>query len=849
MATLNVQTETTEQSPTLESGVDISQRNQEVEEATLDSRREQETLTVAHDVITESEALQQSVTSRSQQPTLEQGLGTGTRSQTIEQGLQTQEQTPKTLSDREMSKIVDSITLKIVADERIKKCEALRSGIRSREWNNESRRQLVNTIDWAIKNMKDMLSDIKRLEKKWEMYSNLDVDKNRIGEIIFDYYSNREPARQMISLWMRVPHIKWFIDSEKDARRVGKYERNNQKHEQRMAELLKDPMLLHLLWDDQNALNQYYKDVINWYVEPSTHPFYSKHMQSFLLMERIEPELYWALAPKNRPWQIAYNTYCQRDPARYEAYCRNNNIVCTPQSYNRRFWNRFANMMEQIFPERMNRDPRQRQAWSNIWSLLAIWWTIFMWFKALQSLKKDDKWNRNWWGFAWWAAWTLALLNADTVINTIQDAFNWHPAEKSRMVSEAFRKYGFPDETARDMADRYIWAPVTTMSALHFIPIYELESQHILEDRNGEFEFNYANYEKYINQLRRTKDQKDQVLEAWKKLDKDKSVWAWLKAFWIATWEKLRSLFWSDKNKTLADTDEVKNWWENLERRVSSWVNAELFKNWLRVKDPEKVDAIIKEYEEKKDNTKMNELILEWMTAGLLELNDNRGYTLNAMLENDDIDLKKMTIKWFKTWTNEVPFSTYKELFDTYFLTEKIKYKFEWVPAKSNEPFKINSLWQLKFDDKNWYEFFSSDTTVISRKTFTNDFPTLKEYRDDYARYLNERRQNKNAVDISSLDIVSQLWINFYSEQEARELNTTLRRIKDDLRYYYPTKYGDPFEIKDGVLKIKIEFTTVWESKKTWDISWLKTFSSEANKEKLLKYLNDKTNKMWWSSL
>ena len=366
-----------------------------------------------------------------------------------------------------------------------------------------------------------------------------------------------------------------------------------------------------------------------------------------------------------------------------------------------------------------------------------------MWFKALQSLKKDDKWNRNWWGFAWWAAWTLALLNADTVINTIQDAFNWHPAEKSRMVSEAFRKYGFPDETARNMADRYISAPVTTMSALHFIPIYKLESQHILEDRNGEFEFNYANYEKYINQLRRTKDQKDQVLEAWKKLDKDKSVWAWLKAFWIATWEKLRSLFWSDKNKTLADTDEVKNWWENLERRVSSWVNAELFKNWFRVKDPEKVDAIIKEYEEKKDNTRMNELILKWMKDGLLEFNDNREYTLNEMVENQNIDLEKMTIKWFKSWTNEVPFSTYKELFDTYFLTEKIKYKFEWVPAKSNEPFKINSLWQLKFDDKNWYEFFSGDTTVISRKTFTNDFPTLKEYRDDYARYLNERRQGK----------------------------------------------------------------------------------------------------------
>ena len=245
----------------------------------------------------------------------------------------------------------------------------------------------------------------------------------------------------------------------------------------------------------------------------------------------------------------------------------------------------------------------------------------------------------------------------------------------------------------------------------------------------------------------------------------------------------------------------------------------------------------------------MNELILKWMKEWLLEFSEDKPYTLNEMLENNNIDLNGMTIKWFKSWDNDVKFNSYWELFDTYFLTEKIKYQFEWVPAKSNEPFKINTLWQLKFDDKNWYEFFSSDTTVISKKAFTNDFPTLKENRDYYVNYLNARRQGKNDVDISQLDIVSKLWINFYSEKEARALNATLKKIKDDLRYYHPTKYGDPFEIKDWVLKIKIEFTTIWESKKTRDISWLKTFSNETNKEKLLKYLNDETNKMWWSSL
>lgn len=860
MATLKEnETVQREQNTTPETKVDVSQ-NQEIAEAVVTSENELATHSVEASTKIETQALaQQTITENEQRETkvLEQHMQaeentlakwTKAETQTLQEEI---ENTPKAISDREIAKIKDNETLKLVADERIKKCKALRSGIRSREWNGESKNWLKQEISWAITNMESMVSDINRLKKKWVVYSNLDVDKNRIWEIIYNYYTNREPARQMISLWMKVPHINSFVDSKKDAKRLARHEKRNQEYQQRMAELLKDPMLLHLLWDDQSALNQYYKDVISWYVEPSTHPFYTRHMQSFLLMERVEPELYWALAPKNRLWQITYNTYCQRNPAMYEAYCRDNNIVCRPKSFNNKFWDRFANMMEQIFPNRMGNDPRQRQAWSNIWSLLAIWWTIFMWFKALQSLKKGSDWKRNWWWFAWWTAWTLALLNADTVINTIQDAFNWHPAEKSKMMAESFRTYWFSDAQAMEMADRYVWAPVATMSALHFIPIYELESQHILEDKNGEFEFNYNNYENYINKFAWDKDQKDQVLKAWKKLDNDKSVWTWLKAFWIATRDKLRSLFWSEKKRTLADTDEVKEWWGKMIEKVQHGVNKELYNHGLRVKNPEDVDLIMQEYDKEKDKIGANKLILKWMKEWLLEFSEDKPYTLNGMLENNDIDLENMTMRWFKysEWANEVKFSSYGELFDTYFLTKKIMYKFEWVPAKSNEPFKINTLWQLKFDDKNWYEFFNGDTTVITRKTFTDDFPTLKENRDDYARYLNKRRQGKNGVDESQFDIVSKLWINFYSEKEARDLNKILNKIKSDLRYYYPTKYWDPFEIKDGVLKIKIEFTTVWESKKTWNISWFKTFSNEANKEKLLKYLNDKTNKMWWSSL
>jgi hypothetical protein len=46
---------------------------------------------------------------------------------------------------------------------------------------------------------------------------------------------------------MKVPHINSFVDSKKDAKRLARHEKRNQEYQQRMAELLKDPMLLHLL--------------------------------------------------------------------------------------------------------------------------------------------------------------------------------------------------------------------------------------------------------------------------------------------------------------------------------------------------------------------------------------------------------------------------------------------------------------------------------------------------------------------------------------------------------------------------------------------------------------------------
>ena len=748
MATLKEnETVQREQNTTPETKVDVSQ-NQEIAEAVVTSENELATHSVEASTKIETQALaQQTITENEQRETkvLEQHMQaeentlakwTKAETKTLQEEI---ERTPKALSNKEIAKIKDNETLKLVADERIKKCETLRSGIQTAEWSNKSKRELREKIQRAIKDMKKMTKDIDRMETKWQAYNNTNNYKNRLWEIIFDYYSSWEPARQIIVMWWRVPMIRWTVDSKRDAKKDSNYAENNAKYQIDMSEIKKNTALYTLIWVSASEWWDYCDFVWQWWISLG-HPVYLQHTAGFNQVRQYNPDLYRALTPK---WQITYNTYCQRDPARYEAYCRNNNIVCRPKSFNEKMWKNVADVLAKVFPW-IDSDPRKRQAREKAWSVLALWGAAVLWFKFLQSLfSKKHEWKWKEVGLYWWGL--LALLNADKIVNWTKDAFGRHPAEKTKMLSESFKTYWFSDTQAMEMADRYVWAPVTTMSALHFIPIYELESQHILEDKNGEFEFNYNNYENYINKFAWDKDQKDQVLKAWKKLDKDKSVWTWLKAFWIATRDKLRSLFWSDKKKTLADTDEVKNWWDNMVERVRNWVNAELYNNKLRIKNPDDMDMIMSEYGDwQKNKEEKNRLMLDWMKRWLLELSsDDKNYTINDMLTKDkyklNIDLENMTMKWFKNGTNEIKFSSYGELFETVYITEWIKENFAWkTDAKDAAPFHINLRWQIEFNNTEWYEIHKNETAVISLKKLKTDLPTIKNNRDAYNDYLNK---------------------------------------------------------------------------------------------------------------
>lgn len=757
-----------------------------------------------------------------------------------------EEKTPQTLSAEEMGKIIDNATLKKVANERIIKCKDLLNWLK---WNRKWKRQLEEQVERAIK------TDLPPMVEDNHVYNNLNEYKKCLWKIVFDYYNNREPARQIIMMWWRPAVINWSADTKAEARKDRRNAKNNANFQIDMSEIKRSTALYRLIWANANEWWDYCDFIWQWWIA-AWHPVYLQYTEWFNNVRQYNPDIYRAITPS---WQITYETYCQRNPQLYQTYCKN---TYHQKSFNERIWTWLADIAERLGANKDN-DPRKRQAREKAWSVVALGWAVVLWFQFLKNLfsnKKDnpDK-RKNVWLF--WAG-LLGVLNLDKITNRAQDITWWHPAEKTRMLSESFRTYWFSDAQAIDMADRYIWAPVTTISALHFIPIYELESQHILENNNGEINFIYGNFENYVNKFSWDRSQKEQVLKAWKKLDKDKSIWTGLKAFWIATREKLRSLFWSDKKKTLAQTEEVQNWWWKMVERVQHWVNKDLYNHGLRVKNPDDMDTIMAEYGSwQKSKEEVNKLMLDRMKRGLLELaSDDKSYTINDMLTKTEftskINLENMTMNWFiDSWWTEIRFDSYWDLFDAVNISNWIKNHFN-RPAKSENPFHIDPLtWRIEFDNTNRYDLTHNETSVVKLLTLKKN-STLFKNRKFYVDYLNKQRKEtrieQNKVDLSWYPILKEIWIDFMDKDEAKNAEIRLDQIKKQLRTSTPwLPWYTPFFIKWKKLWFKkidgvdLFFPDIFPNEFIWKSLNLSNFPSLThNSDKFLKFMNNPNNNM-----
>lgn len=621
----------------------------------------------------------------------------------------------------------------------LQKYTSLRNGIKSTEWNRATKKQLESWLDQNIKNLNDMQNDLNN-----HNYSNLNTYNNRICELIY-YFDHYEQVRQIITLWWKTWNIHMVIDSKQDARRSRRQQRSNAADQQNMNTILHDAALTSLRNNDMENYEEYLKAVANWQIEPSSHPFYKSHAQSFKLISCTNPSLYRMLVPSwTSATQYVVPTTWVIDASTFASGARR--ASRQSESFTTKVGRWVWEIAESLIPS-VERDPRQKRAWEQAGSLLALWWAIYMWAKLIKNVfssKKSNPDKREKAAGRW--VWLLALTNSDKLFNWVQDITGWHPSEKIQVSTELFQRYWFSDTDALRYSEMHIWAPVAVMSALHFIPIQELSTQNIVEYKNNEFQFNYDNYERYVKNYKRTDEQKRIVLTAWQKLRDDNSINIWFAWLNINDWNQLNSLAQGSKTRTLADCPEIQNAWSENAELIASKVHTELYKQWLKAKSPEAANQIVNEYNQNwwKDIKKpdLNNLVIKWMQEWLLEVNGDVKYDLDDMINDPDVNLQNKTMEWFNnSWWTPIKFESYKDLFDTVQLTKWIKYNFKWRPAETEKPFHIDAMtWRIEFDDTDWYKVWKNETDVLKARTLNKTSSTLWWNRQFYVDYLNNRR-------------------------------------------------------------------------------------------------------------
>ena len=241
------------------------------------------------------------------------------------------------------------------------------------------------------------------------------------------------------------------------------------------------------------------------------------------------------------------------------------------------------------------------------------------------------------------------------------------------------------------------------------------------------------------------------------------------------------------------------------------------------------------------------------MKEWLLEISaTDKDYDLEDMLNNPNVDIENMTMKWFtQVWWNEVKFDTYWDLFDKVYITAQIKYNFAWRPAKSDKPFHYSlwwDKWELEFDDTKRFDILKKETDAINWKQIMSKLKTIWKNKIAYRDYLNERRKWKKAEKLISYPLCQALWIDFYwGEQEIIDLEDFLNKLKNTNWNTPWYRDWDPYKITSSweltftdwsatpttrtVIKDLRKFKTIWHNKE--------------NREKFLEFLNDRNNWMY----
>jgi len=579
-------------------------------------------------------------------------------------------------------------------------------------------------FEQVIKDDISSLQSIKRELNRYTYTTNVDYFKNYVDEIK-NHKEQLEKIRQIVVTWWNIAEIPAMLDSMKDVKKEDLFQTIAANYNVEYNTIMKN-VTLNKLWNkDMEWFQEYLEWVRSWEIQhPDQDKFYMKYKKDFEEIQSIDPTLYGNITTKKERRNNSIN---------------NTNITNNSNILNNRNWwwvekwgNLFSDALVKLWIIDENDKTKQaaRAKFGKV-GLLALW--AFAIYKIFTT-----KWVARR-GRIWWTVWWLfAVNNTDKIKSWFKDAFGKSDCTPEEIANQT--------NISPDIAQEYITPQAATLRCIGGISINTLTSLGIVEEKWGKMRINYDKYTNYMNNpamnTTMTPSEKQINMSAMLELKND-PTWSMLdnslKYMWITDIKWLNTLAGNDPEKTLLDTPNVSSYFE----RLSSPINADLAKEWFKPANANAWYEMTNEYIGTKPS---NEKILERISKWYLQLNEEKNYKLENIMKNPNIEsLKNKTIKWLKNSSgNLIKFETYGEMFNTIQLTQFIKDNFKDKMAKTEEPFHISELWNIEFDDTKWYEPWKNETNVVNANFYKNTLgsitPTLLQYKEDYIKYLNERR-------------------------------------------------------------------------------------------------------------
>jgi hypothetical protein len=487
-------------------------------------------------------------------------------------------------------------------------------------------------------------------------------------------------------------------------------------------------------------------------------------------------------------------------------------------------------------------DTTKKEAWWKFGKVALLWLGAF----AIYKMIKEKDWKR-WAWIGWTAAVLLGMANKDALYKRWGDAIWKSNPTSQEVLNYANSSAGNTTPTwveAQEIMDNRISPSTTVISAFGNMSINSMVEEWIIyEDSHWDLAFDYEKYVRYVDT--NITDEKDRTLnlDAWERLKKN-PTWLkqWLICLWISNMDTLRSV-WQDKDNILWHDGAI-NYIDN----ISSPINADISRQWFKPRDNEARYKIIHENSGKSSISKqdLNRYIREWL---IVPKDESLAEYIYSPLTN----LEEKCMIGFE----KLKFDTIEELLKAVKLTTRIITNFKWrTTVRSSNPFHLWMwlVWNIEFDDG-----VINDTDVIKSNILKNTLkdisPTLNNNKHWYVAFLNNLWNNDTVfekVDLSGYPILSAIWIDFYNEQEADEVEKWLTEIKEWTKFSQATIDWQPFRVRWAFKNLwnSLVFTAVNGDKEVFREDISKKFPTlMGQKDKLLAFLNDPQNKMWWSAI